>query len=64
MEVLSVTVPLGALRQRLARTALGERLADAQAAARRVRLAVGFSEAADPAAARVVGSVAPRVWWT
>ncbi len=58
VEVLAVAVPFEALVERLAFAALGQLLADAQAAAGRVLFALRVREAAQPAGARVVGAVA------
>jgi hypothetical protein len=57
VEVLAVAVPFEALVERLAGRALGERLADPETAACRVRLAVGLGGAADPAGAAVVAAM-------
>jgi hypothetical protein len=54
VEVLAVPVPLQALVERLLRSALGQRLADAQAAAGRVPLGLVASKPTDPPGARVV----------
>ena len=60
VEVLAVPVPLEPLVERLVGAALGQPLADAQTAARRVQLALALAQTAEPAAARVVGSVPPE----
>ena len=60
VEVLAVAVPLELLVERLARAALGQRLADAQAAARRVRGAGLLVEPAQPAGARRRRAMPPQ----
>jgi len=62
MEVLPVPIPLELVVEWLAWAALGELLADPQAAAGRVRLGLPGEKAAQPPALRIVGpALAQRV---
>ena len=60
MEVLAVALPFELLRERLAQCALGQRLANPQAAGSRMCLALGLGQAADPAAPRIIVAMAAQ----
>ena len=58
--VLPVLIPFQALVGRFVRPPFVQPLADPQAAPRRVQLALGFVQSADPAAAGIIGTVAAK----